>query len=179
MRVDVGDRTCLWCPSIRPYKHSILYRPPDPFFCVNNNTAANHGQTEWRMLEKDSTSSLSHVRVPTLPVDRARQGWRGRKRDGEGWRGRESYPLPHPFPLLLLPLHPHHTGTSKTITHPSPQLKVVLHQWLRFLHSILRKGQNRQRASCKAAPNKTHSLYHTTCRLQHIVYSKWLTPILH
>lgn len=42
---------------------------------------------------------------------------------------------------------------------PSPQLKVVLRQWLRCLHSMLRKGQNRQRASCKAAPNKRHSLY--------------------
>lgn len=69
--------------SVRPYKHSILHRPPDPFFCVNNKTPANHGQTEWRTLEKDSTSSLSHVRVPTLPVDRVRQGWRERKGERE------------------------------------------------------------------------------------------------
>lgn len=113
------------------------------------------------------------------PNPACRQSEAGTERETEG----VSYPLSS-LPLLKPPhttsLHISTTqGPVKPLpTHLSPQLKVVLHQWLRFLHSILRKGQNRQRVSCKAATNKRHSLYYTTCRLQHTVYGKWLPAIL-
>ena len=101
------------------------------------------------------------------------EGERARERERERERERALSSL---FtPPSYLPSLSHHIsaiqGPVKPLpTHPSPQLKVLLRQWLCFLHSILRKGQNRQRASCKAATNKRHLLYHGSCRLQHTVY---------
>lgn len=66
------------------------------------------GRRNGKKLEKDATSSLSHVRVPNLPVDTVRQGWWARERES----------LSLLSPSLPLPSHLHHTGTSRTITHP-------------------------------------------------------------
>lgn len=79
-----------------------------------------------------------------------------RGRDGE--RGKESE-IELVMLSLLSPSFSLYISTTQgpvkpLPTHPSPQLKVVLRQWLRFLHSILRKGQNWQRAICKAATNE-------------------------
>lgn len=89
----------LCCLSIRPCKHSIFHRPPDPFFCVNNNTPANHGQTERRMLEKDYIQPVTR-RTPN-PACRQSEAGKGR----ESVRERECYPhfLPSSPPSTSLP----------------------------------------------------------------------------
>ena len=107
--------------------------------CVHTNTSSSTGHlthfSVWiTMLRpimgrwdnecwKKTTSSLSHVRVPTLPVDRASQGWRGSKS--------QLSPVPPPSYIYILttqgPVKPLHTFSS-------PQLKVVPHQWHCFLY---------------------------------------------
>lgn len=107
----------LCCLSIRPCKHSIFHRPPDPFFCVNNNTPANHGQTERRMLEKDYIQPVTR----RTPNPACRQSEVGKGRDSV--RERESVILTS-FPPPL-PLHLYRTEAGETITRPTWSLAQV------------------------------------------------------
>lgn len=100
----------LCCLSIRPCKHSILHRPPDPFFCVNNNTLANHGQTEWRMLEKDYIQPVTRQSPnPACRQSEAEMERRKRERHGESYPHFSFPPLPiftTQGPVKLLPTLP-------------------------------------------------------------------------
>lgn len=101
-------------PSIQTVPFSVLYRPPDPFFCVNNKTPANHGQKERQMPDKGVASSLSHVRVPTLPVDRAGQRWREKERK------LSSLSLPPYLFSLFLHISAAQRPVELIPTHPQP-----------------------------------------------------------
>lgn len=69
-------------------KHFILHRPPDPFFCLNNNAPATHQQTEWQTLEKRQHLAC-RVKIPSLPANKARQRETGVKLERE----KVTYPL--------------------------------------------------------------------------------------
>lgn len=101
-------------PSIQTVPFSVLYRPPDPFFCVNNKTPANHGQKERQMPDKGAASSLSHVRVPTLPVDRAGQRCREKERK------LSSLSLPPYLFSLFLHISAAQRPVELILTHPQP-----------------------------------------------------------
>jgi len=136
--VGMHERVCVFVSTIRPHNHNVLHRPPDPFFCVNNDTPANHGRKEWGVLEK---------RLNIQPLTRLWQAGCVSTEQGME-RGRQEGRVSNPLSsLLLLPSLSLYVSTTEEPVkplpiQPSPQIKVVQRQWLRFLHSMLRRGQN-------------------------------------
>lgn len=97
-------------------------------------------------------------------------GMEREKREREKERKKELLILSSLPSFLLLDLH--HKETSKTITHPPQlQLKVALHQWLRFLYIVLWKGRRKKKPATSRLRGcflqKDVLFLHATCRLQH------------